>query len=253
MLFYLFSDSVILPVIFILITGHLTSICSSLYLHRSITHKSVSFSPVISIAMRFWLWLGTGMNTKEWVATHRKHHSCPDKEGDPHSPVVYGLWAILLNGLHYYRKAAKDQTIIEKYGKGCPEDWLETKLFTPYRSYGLFILLGINILLLGFVWGFAAWGVQMLWMPFIGQIVNGIGHAFGYRNADSKDHSTNIIPIGVLIVGEELHNNHHADPASAKFSAKWYEFDLGWVYIKILSWLKLASIKYNTPRLKAMA
>ncbi|MBD0296422.1 MAG: fatty acid desaturase [Flavisolibacter sp.] len=231
--------------IFVLITGHFTSICSSLYLHRSMTHRGVIFKPSVSFLMRLWLWLATGMNTRQWVAIHRKHHAFPDKEGDPHSPIVKGFWAIMIYGVKYYREAGRDEAMIEKYGKGCPNDWWERNVFSKYQSLGIFILLGVYLLLFGLVWGPIVWLIQMAWMPFIGQIVNGIGHYFGYRNTDSKDHSRNIIPVGVVIVGEELHNNHHANPASPKFSQKWFEFDLGWVYIRILSFLGLAEINYK--------
>lgn len=256
MLFYLWDSGWLVP-IYILITGHWTSISSSLYLHRAITHKGVTFKAPINFLMRTWLWLATGMSTKEWVACHRKHHAHPDEPEDPHSPVQKGFWSIIFGGVFHYRKAVADKEMVEKFGKGCPDDWLENKVYMKYRSWGIYILMGINILLFGFIYGPIAWLGQVLWMIVIGHTVNGLGHGFGifsiknlfnYRNTDVKDHSTNIIPVGILIAGEELHNNHHANPASPKFSRKWYEFDMGWVYIKTLSLIGLAKVRYSTTK-----
>lgn len=248
MIFYFVPESFWIPLAFILITGHFTSISSSLYLHRSITHKGVEFAAPVSFLMRTWLWLATGMSTKEWVACHRKHHAFPDEEEDPHSPVQKGFWSVMLGGVFHYRKAVADKEMVEKFGKGCPNDWLEKNVYTKYRQYGIFILMGINLLLFGFLWGPIVWVGQVLWMIFIGHVVNGMGHKVGYRNTDVDDHSTNIMPVGILIAGEELHNNHHANPASPKFSRKWYEFDMGWVYIKTLSLIGLAKVRYSTTK-----
>lgn len=247
MLFH-FWDSLWLAVIYILVTGHWTSISASLYLHRSITHKGVVFKAPVNFLMRTWLWLATGMSTKEWVACHRKHHSCPDQPGDPHSPVQTSMWHVLTQGVFDYRKAVADKEMVEQFGKGCPDDGLEREFFTPYRQYGIYVLLFINLLLFGWIWFIPVWLCQILWMIFIGHVINGLGHGVGYRNKEVEDHSTNVLPVGILVAGEELHNNHHANPASPKFSRKWYEFDMGWVYIKLLSWVGLAQVRYSTTK-----
>lgn len=251
-------DSWWLVLAYVLMSGHWTSISSSLYLHRSITHKGVEFKAPVSFLMRTWLWLATGMSTKEWVACHRKHHAFPDKPDDPHSPVQKGMLHVLTQGVSDYRKAVSDKAMVEQFGKGCPDDFLEQKLFRPYRQWGIWLLLSINLAFFGFIagpsgWigflaGLIAWLGQILWMIAIGHTINGLGHGFGYRNKEVDDHSTNIMPIGILVVGEELHNNHHANPASPKFSRKWYEFDLGWAYIKALSLLGLAKVRYSTTK-----
>jgi len=248
MIFTFFPETIWIPIAVVLISGHLTSISSSLYLHRSITHKGVVFAPPVNFLMRTWLWLATSMSTKEWVACHRKHHAFPDEEEDPHSPVHKGFFSVLFGGVFHYVKAVRDHEMVEKFGKGCPDDWLERNVYVKFRRYGVFVLLAINFLLFGFAWGAAIWLGQVLWMIVIGQIVNGAGHRIGYRNTGVDDHSTNIVPIGILIAGEELHNNHHANPASPKFSRKWYEFDMGWVYIKMLSMVGLAKVRYSTTK-----
>ena len=192
--------------------------------------------------MRFWLWLTTGMITKQWVAIHRKHHSSTDKEGDPHSPVVHGIWNIFLRGVYYYYLAGKNAKMIVNFGRGTPDDWLERKIYTPYNYMGVVLMLLINLAVWD-VWGLLVWAIQMIWIPFwAAGVINGIGHWWGYRNGDSKDHSTNIIPWGILIGGEELHNNHHLEAANPKMSRRWYEFDIGWMWLTIFRALGLARL-----------
>jgi stearoyl-CoA desaturase (delta-9 desaturase) len=183
------------------------------------------------------------MVTKEWVAIHRKHHQNTDKEGDPHSPHIYGITQVLLGGAFLYKDAANDEEMIKKYGIGTPDDWLENNIYTPFNWFGIFLMLAINLYLFG-LFGLIIWLVQMLWIPFwAAGVINGIGHFLGYRNHDTKDKSRNILPIGLIVGGEELHNNHHNAPASAKLSNKWYEFDIGWFWLRVLHNLKLAKIK----------
>ena len=243
--FGLFADnSWWLALAYVLVLGHLSNICVTLFLHRSMTHQGVRFHPIVEHAMRFNLWLQTGVKTREWVAIHRKHHAFADREGDPHSPEVEGLWAILLGGVFFYQREANDQETLEKYGKDCPNDWIERNLYTKLPWLGLVLMLGVDLLLFGWAKGLFVWTGMIIWLPLMGNIINGAGHALGYRNFGTKDESRNLYPWGIWILGEELHNNHHADPRSASFRARWYEFDVGWVYIKILSWFKLANIVY---------
>jgi stearoyl-CoA desaturase (delta-9 desaturase) len=232
------------PVLYIVIVGHITNLCVTLYLHRSATHEGVKFHPVVEHFMRFWLWLTTGIVTVEWVACHRKHHAFSDREGDPHSPAEEGLFAIVFGGVFFYREAVKDQEMLTKYGRGCPTDKIEQRVYQDHRMLGLLIMACIDLMLFGLPWGIVVFSAMAVWIPIFGNVINGIGHAVGYRNFETKDQSRNIIPVGLWIVGEELHNNHHADPRSASFRAKWYEFDIGWVYIKLLSWVKLAKVIY---------
>lgn len=232
-----------IALLFTLIATHLTIVCVTLYLHRCQSHRGVEFHPVITHFMRFWLWLTTGQNTKQWVAIHRKHHQCTDIEGDPHSPHVFGIKTVVTTGWYLYNKAAKDADFVMKYGAGTPKDWIERKLYTPHTRLGIVLMLLIDLVLFG-PWGFVVWGVQMIWIPFwAAGMINGLGHWWGYRNGDTKDFSRNISPIGIIVGGEELHNNHHLDPASPKFSRKPWEFDIGWMYIKVLSALGLAKIR----------
>jgi stearoyl-CoA desaturase (Delta-9 desaturase) len=232
------------PVLYIVIVGHITNLCVTLYLHRSATHEGVKFHPVVEHFMRFWLWMTTGIVTLEWVAVHRKHHAFSDREGDPHSPVEEGVLAITFGGVFFYREAAADKETLTKYGRGCPTDWVERNVYTGNRALGLLLMACIDLMLFGLPWGVVVFSAMAVWIPIFGNVINGIGHAIGYRNFDTKDSSRNIIPVGLWIVGEELHNNHHADPKSASFRAKWYEFDIGWVYIKVLSWVRLAKVIY---------
>jgi stearoyl-CoA desaturase (delta-9 desaturase) len=232
------------PVLYIVIVGHISNLCVTLYLHRSATHEGVKFHPIVENFMRAWLWLTTGVVTVEWVAVHRKHHAFSDREGDPHSPAEEGLLAIVFGGVFFYQEAAADKETLIKYGRGCPTDWVERNVYTRHRALGLMIMACIDLMLFGLPWGIVVFSAMAVWLPIFGNVINGIGHAIGYRNFDTKDQSRNIIPVGLWIVGEELHNNHHADPRSASFRAKWYEFDIGWVYIKLLSWVKLAKVIY---------
>jgi stearoyl-CoA desaturase (delta-9 desaturase) len=225
-----------------LLMTHLTIVSVTLYLHRSQSHRGVEFHPVLAHAMRFWLWLTTGMTTKAWVAVHRKHHQNTDVEGDPHSPHVFGIKRLLLGGWSLYHEATKDPSMVIKYGAGTPKDRMEV-FYTRYHRYGILLMLVIDLLLFG-PWGFLVWGVQMVWIPFwAAGFINGMAHWWGYRNTDTKDKSTNLMPWGIWIGGEELHNNHHADISNPKFSQKWWEFDLGWFYIRTLSMLGLAKVR----------
>ena len=222
---------------------HLTMVSVTLYLHRSQSHKGVEFHPALNHFFRLWLWLTTGMNTKQWVAVHRKHHQNTDVEGDPHSPHLFGLKTIMTSGMKLYNDPCRSADFVMKYGAGTPKDWIERRLYTPYPILGLFLMLAIDLLLFG-AWGLLVWAVQVAWIPVIvGSLINGLGHWWGYRNGETPDHSHNISPIGIIVSGEELHNNHHLDPASPKFSRKPWEFDMGWMYIKSLEKLKLATIK----------
>jgi len=221
---------------------HMTIVSVTLYLHRSQAHRSVIFHPAVAHFMRFWLWLTTGMNTREWVAVHRKHHQATDTAADPHSPKQYGIWRVLFGGAFLYVKAKQDPAIM-KMGMGTPDDWIERNIYTPHPFGGILLMLVIDLLFFGPV-GLLVWGVQMLWIPFwAAGVVNGLAHWWGYRNGQTKDYSRNISPWGVIIGGEELHNNHHLDPASPKLSKNWWEFDIGWLYIRILQALRLAKIK----------
>ena len=233
-----------IALLFALAMGHLTNVCTTLYLHRSATHEGVQFRPVVEHLMRFWLWLTSAVVTREWVAVHRKHHAHADKEGDPHSPAVVGLPAIVFGGVFFYQKAARDPEVLEKYGAGCPDDWVERNIYTRRSSLGIVLMLVLDIYLFGIVIGPMVWTVMAIWTPIMGNIINGVGHALGYRNFETRDRSRNIYPWGLWILGEELHNNHHADPRSAKFKAHWWEIDVGWVYIKLLSFVKLAKVGY---------
>lgn len=226
-----------------LLLTHITIACVTLYLHRNQTHKGVEFHAAVSHFMRFWLWLTTGMVTKQWVAIHRKHHRFTDKEGDPHSPMIYGINRVLFKGAGLYHAASKDAEMIQQYGVGTPDDWIEQHIYTAHSRLGIMIMLTIDLLMFG-PWGFLVWGVQMLWIPFwAAGVVNGIGHWVGYRNGTTNDNSRNISPVGIVIGGEEFHNNHHLDPANPKLSKKAWEFDIGWFYIRILSMLGLAKVR----------
>jgi len=226
-----------------LVMTHITIVCVTLYLHRGQAHKGIEFHPALEHFMRFWLWLTTGMVTKQWVAIHRKHHRYSDVEGDPHTPHVYGIWQVLFKGAVLYHAASKDKTMVDTYGRGTPADWMELHVYQPYSRLGIGILFVLDVLVFGW-WGLLVWGIQMIWIPFwAAGVVNGIGHWIGYRNGHTKDHSRNISPWGIVIGGEELHNNHHLDPASARLSKNWFEFDIGWFYICLLKWLGLAKLR----------
>jgi stearoyl-CoA desaturase (delta-9 desaturase) len=230
-------------ILYTLIMTHITIVCVTLYLHRGQAHRAIEFHPVLSHAMRFWLWMTTGMVTKQWVAIHRKHHSKTDVEGDPHSPQMYGIWRVLFGGAWLYHDASKDTKMVQNFGVGTPDDWIERKLYTPHSRLGILLMLVIDLVLFG-PWGFVVWGVQMIWVPInAAGLVNGLGHWWGYRNNDTKDTSTNLIPVDFWCGGEFLHNNHHSDPGSPKFSQKWWEFDIGWMYIRIFETLGLVTVR----------
>ena len=232
-----------LTIIATLVMVQITIACVTLYLHRSQAHRGVTFHPALAHAMRFWLWLTTGMVTKQWVAIHRRHHRFDDAEGDPHSPHMFGIWTVFFKGALLYNKASKDKQMVAQYGVGTPDDWMERNVYTPHSRLGIVLMLIINLCLFG-LWGWLVWLVQIIWIPlWAAGVVNGFGHWFGYRNTDTKDFSRNIVPWDFWVGGELLHNNHHADPASPKLSLKWYEFDLGWMYITILKSLGLAKLR----------
>lgn len=227
---------------------HVTIAGVTIYLHRHQAHRALDLHPAAAHFFRFWLWLTTGMSTREWVAVHRKHHAFVETERDPHSPQVYGIAKVLLEGAELYRREALDEETLAKYSHGTPDDWLERHLYTPHNNRGYLLMLAIDVVLFG-VLGLTVWAVQMMWIPiFAAGVINGVGHWGGYRNFETPDASTNIVPWGVLIGGEELHNNHHAFASSARFSTKWWEFDLGWSYIRVLSALGLARVKKLAPR-----
>jgi len=229
--------------IYTLVVTQITILCVTLYLHRCQTHRAITIHPVLSHMMRFWLWLTTAMVTKQWVAIHRKHHQHSDQVGDPHSPIVFGIKNILFRGVYYYYLGAKDARMMLSYGKGTPSDWMEKNIYSKYNYAGVVLMLMIDVLLFGW-YGLVVWIIQMLWIPFwAAGVINGIGHWFGYKNGKTRDNSHNILPLGIWIGGEELHNNHHLDPASAKLSKHWFEFDIGWFWIKLLSYVKLIKIK----------
>ena len=229
--------------IYILVMTHITIACVTLYLHRSQAHRSVTFDSRIEHFMRFWLFLTTGMVTKQWVAIHRKHHRFDDAEGDPHSPHIFGIWTVFFKGALLYNKASKDKQMVAQYGVGTPDDWMERNVYTPHSRLGIVLMLIINLCLFG-LWGWLPWLWQMIWIPlWAAGVINGFGHWFGYRNTQTKDYSTNIVPWAFFIGGEELHNNHHADPASAKLSMKRWEWDLGWTYIQLLRRVGLAKVR----------
>jgi len=232
-----------LEILYTLVMTHITIASVTLYLHRSQAHKGVTFHPVVSHFMRAWLWLTTGMLTKQWVAVHRKHHRFTEQQGDPHSPQVYGFWHVLLKGAVLYHTASKDHEMVQQYGVGTPDDWIERTLYTPHSRLGIVLMLVINLVLFG-PWGILIWGIQMIWIPFwAAGVINGLGHWWGYRNGETKDQSRNIMPWGILIGGECLHNNHHLEPGNPRFRRRWFEFDIGWMYIQILSVLKLATVR----------
>ena len=237
-------------VVYTLVTTHLTIASVTIFLHRSQAHRSVDLHAIPSHFFRLWLWLGTGQVTKEWVATHRKHHAKCETAQDPHSPQVYGIKKLLLEGAELYRIETKNVETLEKYGHGTPDDWLERKVYGLNRWYGVGLMMVIDLALFGVV-GLTVWAVQMIWIPVTAAgIINGLGHWWGYRNFEAPDASTNISPWGIIIGGEELHNNHHTYPTSAKLSVKPYEFDLGWVYIRGLEMMGLARVRKTVPVLR---
>lgn len=227
---------------------HITIASVTIYLHRHSAHRSLDLHPLPAHFFRFWLWLTTGQVTKEWTAIHRKHHAKCERDGDPHSPVVFGIQTVFWQGSELYRAEAKNQETLDRYGHNTPDDWIERQVYTGRSMWGVALMLVINLALFGII-GLTVWAVQMAWIPITAAgIINGIGHWWGYRNFEAQDASTNIVPWGILIGGEELHNNHHTYPTSAKLSVKPYEFDLGWFYICVLSAVGLAKVKKRSPR-----
>lgn len=235
-------------IVYALVCTHITIAGVTIFLHRCQAHRALELHPVVSHFFRLWLWLTTGMNTKAWAAIHRKHHAKCETPEDPHSPQIMGLKQVLFEGAELYKVEAKNKETLERYGKGTPDDWLERNIYTPYSSKGFLITLAVNMFLLG-IPGITVWAVQMAWIPFFAAgVINGVGHYVGYRNFECPDAATNIFPWGILIGGEELHNNHHTFPSSAKLSVKWWEFDIGWLYIKTMSLLGLAKVKRLPPK-----
>jgi stearoyl-CoA desaturase (Delta-9 desaturase) len=232
-----------------LVFTHITIAAVTIFLHRSQAHRALDLHPVVSHFFRFWLWLTTGMVTKEWVAIHRKHHAKCETEEDPHSPQTRGIRKVLLEGSELYRAESKNEETLAKYSHGVPDDWIERNLYTRFSWQGVGLMLLVNIFLFGAI-GATVWAVQMAWIPITAAgIINGLAHWWGYRNFEAPDASTNIAPWGIVIGGEELHNNHHTYPTSAKLSVKPYEFDIGWAYIRILEAFGLATVRKTAPKL----
>ena len=235
-------------VVFTLIATHITIAAVTIFLHRCQAHRALDLHPIVSHFFRLWLWLTTGMVTKEWAAIHRKHHAKCETVDDPHSPQVLGINTVLSRGAELYKKEAANQETLDKFGHGTPDDWVEHNIYSKFSWQGVAIMLIVDVFLFGAV-GLTVWAVQMLWIPITAAgVINGIGHYWGYRNFDCEDASRNIVPWGILIGGEELHNNHHTFATSAKLSNKWYEFDIGWMYIQIMSAVGLAKVKKTPPK-----
>ncbi len=235
-------------IIALLIMTHLTIMGVTLYLHRCQTHRGIDLHPIVSHFFRFWIWLTSGMETKIWVAIHRKHHAHCETTDDPHSPMILGIKRLLLEGAELYRAEAKNPETMEKYGAGTPDDWLERNVYTRHSAKGVVLMLLLDLLLFG-IPGITMWALQMIWIPFFAAgVINGIGHYWGYRNFEVPDASRNISPIAWFLGGEELHNNHHTYGTSAKFSVKWWEFDIGWGYIQVLRFFGLAKVRHMAPK-----
>lgn len=233
-----------------LVFTHITIASVTIYLHRHSAHRALDLHPAVAHFFRFWLWLTTGMITRQWTAIHRKHHAKCETEDDPHSPQVLGLAKVLGEGAELYKHEAKNKETAEKYGHGTPDDWIERRIYAKHETIGITLMFVINLILFGPI-GMTIWAVQMIWIPlFAAGVINGVGHAIGYRNFNVDDASTNIVPWGILIGGEELHNNHHAYASSAKLSSRWYEFDVGWLYIRVLEIVGLAKVKRLAQKVK---
>ncbi len=231
-----------------LILTQITIAAVTIYLHRHQAHRALDLHPAVSHFFRFWLWLATGMVTREWVAVHRKHHARCETPEDPHSPQMLGISKVLWEGSELYRAEAAKPETLARYTHGTPDDWMERHVYGRYPNRGILLMFLIDLLLFGLP-GITIWAIQMVWIPFFAAgVINGIGHYWGYRNFETQDASTNIVPWGILIGGEELHNNHHAFASSAKFSSKWWEFDLGWLYIRLLASLGLGRVKKVPPK-----
>ncbi len=232
-----------------LVMTHITIASVTIFLHRNQAHRSLDLHPIASHFFRFWLWMTTGMVTKQWTAIHRKHHAKCEQAEDPHSPQIFGIKKVFWEGAELYRAESKNEETMARYGHGTPDDWIERNLYSRYSALGVSLMVIIDVLLFGAA-GLAVWAVQMAWIPlWAAGVVNGIGHYWGYRNFEATDASTNLVPWGIIIGGEELHNNHHTYPTSAKFSVKPYEFDIGWVYISAMKAVGLASVKKTPPQL----
>jgi len=245
----LLNSGWVTKIVYFLILTQLTIFSVTLYLHRSQAHRGVDLHPAIAHFFRFWCWLTTAMVTKQWVAVHRKHHAKCETEEDPHSPQFFGINKVLLEGVDLYKTASRDEVTIEKYGRGTPDDWIERHLYTPHATWGPTLLLLVNFVLFG-LWGIVLWAFQMIWIPFwAAGVVNGLGHWWGYRNFETTDTATNLTPWGVFIGGEELHNNHHAFPSSAKFALRRFEFDIGWLILRGLEKVRLAKVLRVAPSL----
>jgi stearoyl-CoA desaturase (delta-9 desaturase) len=237
-------------VLYALVTTHITIVSVTIYLHRHQAHRAMDLHAIPAHFFRFWLWLGTGQVTKEWVSIHRKHHAKCETMEDPHSPQAHGIKTVFWKGAELYRAESKNKETISKFGHGTPNDWVERNVYTRFSWQGVGLMLVLNLALFG-VAGLSVWAIQMVWIPVTAAgIINGIGHYWGYRNFEAADASTNISPWGIMIGGEELHNNHHTYPTSAKFSVKPYEFDIGWVYIRTLERMGLATVKKVPPKLQ---
>jgi stearoyl-CoA desaturase (Delta-9 desaturase) len=238
-------------VIAALILVQITIAGVTVYLHRCQAHRALDVHPIVSHFFRFWMWLTTGMITKEWAAIHRKHHAKCETEEDPHSPRIHGINKILWGGVVLYVQESHKPETMAKYGHGTPDDWLERNVYTPMNKWGIMLLAAIDLALFGVIPGLIIYGIQLAWIPFwAAGVINGLGHYFGYRNFQTEDDSTNMAPWALWIGGEELHNNHHAYPTSAKFSQRWYEFDLGWMYIRIMEAMGLAQVRKVAPKVK---
>jgi stearoyl-CoA desaturase (delta-9 desaturase) len=237
-------------VVVALVMTHITIASVTIFLHRAQAHRALDLHPSVAHFFRFWLWLTTGMVTKEWVAIHRKHHAKVETPDDPHSPQTRGIDTVFWKGTELYRAESRNQETMEKYSHGVPDDWIERNVYSRFSWQGVGLMLAVNLVLFGPI-GATIWAVQMMWIPVTAAgIINGIGHYWGYRNFACADASTNIVPWGILIGGEELHNNHHAYGTSAKLSSQWYEFDIGWLYIQTLVLLRLATVRKVAPQIR---
>ncbi|WP_432724041.1 fatty acid desaturase [Jeongeupia wiesaeckerbachi] len=239
-------------IVVMLVFTHLTIASVTIYLHRHQAHRAIDLGPIPSHFFRFWLWLTTGMVTKQWAAIHRKHHAKCETAEDPHSPQVLGIKKVFFEGAELYRAACKVDETMEKFGHGTPDDWLERNVYSKHSALGPTTMMIVNLALFG-VNGIWIWALQMMWIPiWAAGVINGLGHYVGYRNFECEDASTNLVPWGILIGGEELHNNHHTFGTSAKFSYKWFEFDIGWGYIRAMEMLRMAKVRRVAPKMKTV-
>ena len=236
-----------------LVFTHITIAGVTIYLHRHSAHRALDLHPAVSHFFRFWLWLTTGMETKQWTAIHRKHHARCETKEDPHSPQILGIEKVMWEGAELYKIEARNQETMERFGQGTPDDWIERNVYSKHSVLGIAAMMVINLALFGFI-GLTIWAVQMMWIPlFAAGVINGVGHYWGYRSFQAEDASRNIVPWGIIIGGEELHNNHHAYPSSARLSNKWWEFDIGWLYIRLMEVCGLANVKKIAPKVTLVA